>query len=116
MLRVVQVFGLGFLFVPITLASYIGMPAQKSNSVAGLVNFMRNIGSSVGTSMVTTMIARRAQFHQVFLVANVTPGQPTFAEAAAAISARVVASGVDATRATKEAYALIYRTVIIQAT
>src|SRR5271167_671005 len=52
MLRLVQVFGLGFLFVPINLASYIGMPADKSGSVAGLVNFMRNIGSSVGTSMV----------------------------------------------------------------
>ena len=116
MLRLVQVFGLGFLFVPINLASYVGMPTEKSNSVAGLVNFMRNIGSSVGTSMVTTVIARRAQVHQVFLVANVSPGKLSFADAAAALSARVVASGVDATRAAKEAYALIYRTVIIQAT
>src|SRR3989442_13796528 len=53
-LRVLQVIGLGFLFVPITLAAYLGMPADKSNSVAGIVNFMRNIGSSVGTSVVTT--------------------------------------------------------------
>ena len=116
MLRLAQVFGLGFLFVPINLASYVGMPAEKSNSVAGLVNFMRNIGSSVGTSMVTTLIARRAQVHQVYLVANVTPGRPFFAHAASAITARVVASGVDASRAVKVAYALIYRTVIIQAT
>jgi len=48
-LRVMQAFGLGLLFVPITLAGYIGMPAEKSNSVAGIINFMRNIGSSVGT-------------------------------------------------------------------
>ena len=116
MLRMVQVFGLGFLFVPINLASYIGMPTEKSGSVAGLVNFMRNIGSSVGTSMVTTVIARRAQVHQVYLVANVTPGRTTLAEATAALSARVVASGVDATRAAKVAYALIYQSVIIQAT
>ena len=78
MLRVVQVFGLGFLFVPINLVSYVGMPTEKSNSIAGLVNFMRNIGSSIGTSMVTTLIARRAQFHQVYLVAHTTPGQPDF--------------------------------------
>jgi len=115
-LRLAQVFGLGFLFVPINLASYIGMPADKSGSVAGLVNFMRNIGSSVGTSMVTTVIARRAQFHQVFLVANVAPGQRSFADAAAALTSRVYASGVDAASATKLAYAIIYRTVIIQAT
>ena len=40
----VQVFGLAFLFVPINLVSYMGMPAEKSNGVAGIVNFMRNIG------------------------------------------------------------------------
>ena len=96
-----QVFGLGFLFVPINLTSYVGMPTEKSNSVAGLVNFMRNIGSSVGTSMVTTLIARRAQFHQVYLVAHVTAGRPSFAGAAAALAARLVASGVDAERAAR---------------
>src|ERR1700730_7484881 len=62
-LRVAQAFGLGFLFVPITLAAYIGVAPEKGNSVSGVMNFMRNIGSSVGTSMVTTLLARRAQFH-----------------------------------------------------
>jgi len=116
MLRVVQVFGLGFLFVPINLASYVGMPAEKSGSVAGLVNFMRNMGSSVGTSMVTTLIARRAQVHQVYLVANVRAGGRTFSQAAAGITAHVATSGANATLAVKTAYAIIYRTVIIQAT
>jgi MFS transporter, DHA2 family, multidrug resistance protein len=114
-LRLAQVFGMGFLFVPINLSSYVGMPVEKSNSVAGLTNFMRNIGSSVGTSMVTTLIARRAQFHQVHLVADVTPGHPSFARATAALAARLAASGMGADRAAKEAYALLYRTVIAQA-
>jgi DHA2 family multidrug resistance protein len=116
MLRLVQVFGLGFLFVPINLVSYVGMPAESTNSVAGLVNFMRNIGSSVGTSMVTTLIARRAQVHQVYLVANVTPGRTSLADASAALSARLIGSGVNAADAAKHAYAIIYRTVILQAT
>src|SRR5271169_4693223 len=72
-LRVAQVTGLGFLFVPITLVAYIGIPPEKSNSVAGMINFMRNMGSSVGTSMVTTLIARREQFHQARLVEYVRP-------------------------------------------
>ena len=114
-LRLVQVFGLAFLFVPINLTSYVGMPMEKSSSVAGLVNFMRNIGSSVGTSMVTTLIARRAQFHQVYLVAHVTAGRPTITGVAGALTARLVASGVDAERAARQAYGLIYRTVIAQA-
>ena len=116
LLRLVQVFGLGFLFVPINLSSYIGMPVEKSNSVAGLINFMRNIGSSVGTSMVTTLIARRAQFHQVRLAEDITPAQLPFLQAIAALSKHFVASGMDAQSAVKTAYALLYRTVILQAT
>ena len=73
LLRVVQVAGMPLLFVPIILISYLGLPAEKSNSIAGLVSFMRNIGSSIGTSLVTTVVARQAQFHQVHLVAHTTP-------------------------------------------
>jgi len=115
LLRLTQVFGLAFLFVPINLSSYVGMPVEKSSSVAGLVNFMRNIGSSVGTSMVTTLIARRAQFHQVYLVAHVTAGRPAFSGAVAGLTARLIASGVDAEHAAKQAYGFVYRTVFVQA-
>jgi DHA2 family multidrug resistance protein len=116
LMRVGQVFGLGFLFVPINLASYVGMPAAKNNSVAGLVNFMRNIGSSIGTSMVTTLVARRAQSHQVYLVAHVTPGQPTFTLAVKALTARLAVSGLDASRAASQAYGRVYQSLIAQAT
>ncbi len=116
MLRLAQVFGLAFLFVPINLASYIGMPAEKSSSVAGLVNFMRNIGSSVGTSMVTTLIARRTQIHQVYLAADVTAGRPGLARELSGLTARLVASGMNAERAAAQAYAIVFRTVIAQAT
>jgi len=116
LLRVLQVFGLGFLFVPINLASYVGMPAEKSSSVAGLVNFMRNIGSSVGTSMVTTLLARRAQVHQTFLVAHAGPGQPAFSQAAVGLTARLTAGGFDAGLAATKASTLLYNALIGQAT
>jgi len=114
-LRVAQVFGLGFLFVPINLVSYIGMPLEKSSSVAGLVNFMRNIGSSVGTSMVTTLIARRSQVHQNYLIAHAGPGQPVFAQALPALAARLTASGFDAELAARKAYGLLYQSLVGQA-
>ena len=115
-LRVVQVFGLGFLFVPINLVSYVGMPPEKSGNVAGLVNFMRNIGASIGTSMVTTVIARRAQFRQVQLVAHATLGERPFAQAVDALSGRLAASGVDASHAVGQSYARLYRALVGQAT
>ena len=115
-LRIIQVCGLGFLFVPINLAAYVGMPLEKSNAVSGLVNFMRNMGSSVGTSMVTTLLARRAQVRQVYLVAHVTPGQPAFNQAVAALAARFAASGISAELALKKAQGLLYQALIGQAT
>jgi DHA2 family multidrug resistance protein len=114
-LRVIQVVGLGFLFVPINLASYVGMPFEKSNSVAGLVNFMRNMGSSVGTSMVTTLIARRSQVHQMYLVAHAGPGQPVFTQAVAALGSRLYVAGFDAELAGRKAYSLVYQSLVGQA-
>ncbi len=115
-LRMVQVFGLGFLFVPINLVSYVGMPAEKSNSVAGLVNFMRNIGSSIGTSMVTTLLARRAQVHQVYLAAHVTAGRPALSLAVNGLAFRLAHAGLEASRAASQAYARLYQALIGQAT
>jgi MFS transporter, DHA2 family, multidrug resistance protein len=115
-IRMIQVFGLGFLFVPINVVSFVGMPVEKSNSVAGLINFMRNIGSSIGTSMVTTLIARRAQVHQVYLSANVSPGHPTFLQSVQATATQLQAAGLEATHATAQAYARVYQAMIGQAT
>src|SRR6202030_3387744 len=53
-MRIWQYLPVGFLFVPLTMAAYVGLPESKSNAAAGLINFTRNIGQSVGTSAVTT--------------------------------------------------------------
>jgi DHA2 family multidrug resistance protein len=114
-LRVVQVIGVGFLFVPITLAAYIGMPAEKSNAVAGMINFMRNIGSSVGTSMVTTVIARREQFHQTILVNHTTAGNQTLQNVVNGLTQQVAHAGMNLHDAQRQAYGRIYHTVQAQA-
>jgi len=114
-LRVEQTAGLAFLFVPITLASYIGIQPEKSNDAAGLINFMRNIGSSVGTSMVTTLLARRAQFHQSMLVYHVTRYDPAFQTQMSGLTRQLVYSGATAADAQGKAYGLIYQGVGTQA-
>jgi DHA2 family multidrug resistance protein len=72
----VQYAPLGFILVPLMTSSYIGVPQDRSDSVSGLTNFMRNIGSSVGASVVTTILARRQQFHMVRLGEHLNPGSP----------------------------------------
>jgi DHA2 family multidrug resistance protein len=115
-LRIFQVAGLGFLFVPINMTSYIGMPPEKSNSVAGLVNFWRNIGSSVGTSMVTTIVARQAQVHQEYLVGNLAAGNPVYQGSGMALSSRLAAAGSNHVLAAERSIAVSYRLLVQQAT
>jgi len=114
-LRIAQVIGLGFLFVPITLVAYVGIAPEKNNSVAGIVNFMRNMGSSVGTSMVTTLIARRSQFHQGRLVQNARVDNPNFVNAANGLAQQLATSGVGRHEALAVAYARIYQSLQDQA-
>ena len=66
--------------------------------------------------MVTTLIARRAQVHQVFLAAHATPGKPVFNIASQGLAGRLVVSGLNAPQATRQAYGRLYRELLRQAT
>jgi len=110
-LRIAQVIGLGFLFVPISLAAYIGIAPEKNNAVAGIINFMRNMGSSVGTSIVTTLIARRSQFHQLRLVEKARVDNPNFANTAHGLMQHFMSSGLGRHEALATAYARIYQSL-----
>ena len=114
-LRVAQAGSLGFVFVPITLAAYTGLPPEKSNSISGILNFMRNLGSSVGTSMVTTLVAQRSQVHQVTLSAHATIFDPRFRSAVRALNRRISPGGLASSERAR-AYAVIYGAIIGQAT
>jgi MFS transporter, DHA2 family, multidrug resistance protein len=114
-LRITQVIGLGFLFVPITLVAYIGIPPEKNNNVAGIVNFMRNMGSSVGTSLVTTLIARRSQFHQHILVDYTRVDNPNFQNSVDGLTEHLAHSGLGTHEAHFQAYARIYQGLQAQA-
>src|SRR5436309_12765910 len=74
----IQAVGMPFLFVPINPAAYSFLPREKNNAASGLMNLARNIGGSVGISLVTTMLARRAQHHQANLAAHLSGSNPTF--------------------------------------
>lgn len=70
--RVYQVIALPFLFIPISAASYVGMPADKSNEASAIINLMRNLGGSAGVSFATSMLAERTQFHHARLAEHIT--------------------------------------------
>jgi DHA2 family multidrug resistance protein len=116
MMRIYQSVGIAFLFVPITTVSYAGVPARQNNEVSSLMNLARNVGASVGISIGTTMLARRAQHHQAQLVAHTSPFDPIFRDAIAGLAHTLVDQGVAATAATRVATARIYGELVRQAT
>jgi DHA2 family multidrug resistance protein len=112
--RVLQVIGLPLLFVPLTTVVYVGLPAEKNNAISALINFMRNIGMSFGTSIVTTILARRAQFHQQVLVSHLTPGNVFSSAALERLTQALFHAGLSASDALHQAYGRIYHALIVQ--
>src|SRR5271156_3228673 len=116
MARVLQAAGMAFLFVPINTAAYAFLPRDKNNAASGLMNLARNIGGSVGISLVTTMLDRGTQTHSNTLSHNLSPANPAFQALMQGATQAVRAHGASATFATRQAYAMIEGTVQRQAT
>lgn len=86
--RMYQSFGLAFMFIPINAMAYVGLPPEQSGNASALVNLARNIGGSVGTSLVTTLLARSAAAHQVTLGAHVSRLDPQYTQMLKGLAAR----------------------------
>ncbi len=86
------------------------------NNASGLINLARNIGASTGISFVTTMLDRRAQFHQ-----DVLAGQLAGHESASSrrrctrITHMMMTRGPDAVHAAMQAQGMVYQELQRQA-
>jgi DHA2 family multidrug resistance protein len=68
----VQGAGLGFLFVPLTTVTFATLaPAQRAEAT-GLYNLSRNVGSSIGISVVSYLLTRNGQINHATIASHVT--------------------------------------------
>ena len=74
----VQGAGLGFLFVPLTTVTFATLPPQYRADATGLYNLSRNIGSSVGISVVAYLLTRNMQINHATIGAHVTATNHAF--------------------------------------
>jgi len=65
--------GLGFLFVPLSAVTFSTLPDDLRTEAAGLFSLMRNIGSSIGISVVITYLAQRTQANHAALAGYLNP-------------------------------------------
>jgi DHA2 family multidrug resistance protein len=113
--RMLQSFGLAFLFIPINVAAFAYVPKEKSNMGTGIINLARNIGASVGIATVTTMLDRRTQFHQTRLMEHVNDFSAAYHRMVNGIQIKLVAAGSPAAHASSQAHGMIYNTIERQA-
>lgn len=64
LMRLVQVMGLPFLFVPVSAMAFANIPKHMSNKASAIFSLSRNIGGSMGIALISSYVATRKQVHQ----------------------------------------------------
>jgi len=109
--RMLQSFGLAFLFIPINVSAFAYVPKEKTNMGTGIINLARNVGASVGIATVTTLLARRTQFHQARLVDHVNNLNPALRTITNGTTLRLISHGSSTTAAAVQSHGMVYNIV-----
>jgi MFS transporter, DHA2 family, multidrug resistance protein len=107
MLRVYQTAGLAFIFIPSNTLSYVGVPREKSNQISSMINFIRNIGGSIGIALIATFITRATQQRQSYMAGHLNHGNPAFRSMVEGLTATLHSQGLSVADATRQAYGRI---------
>jgi MFS transporter, DHA2 family, multidrug resistance protein len=111
MSRIYLAIGLPLLFLPITTASYDGIPPDKTNQASALINVARNLGGSMGVALAQTLLAQRQQFHQSRLIEHISPSDIGYQQTIDAMTRFFQAQGSNAPDAAGQAIAWVGQTL-----
>jgi DHA2 family multidrug resistance protein len=109
-------FGLGFLFLSITLIAFSHLNDHKRASGIGLFNAGRQLGGLMGVAGLQTLIDHNVARNVAVLGASVTAGVPAVSERLTATTAMLAARGMDALAASRAATSLLGRAITGQST
>jgi len=112
--RVVQGVGMSFFFIPLTTLTMSQVPREKMGNATGIFNLLRNIGGSVGVAVSSTMLTRRAQFHQFRLTEQLNFFDPNVRAALAQFQHYLFSMGMPMPLTQKAALGGLYGQVIRQ--
>jgi DHA2 family multidrug resistance protein len=114
-LRMIQVIFMPFIFIPISTLNYVGVPREKSNQISGMSNFARNLGGSIGTSMLATYLSRQSQTNLNNMARHTDLSNGNFKRMLDGLAAMFTQQGYDAVTSSKKALAMMYQIVEAQA-
>jgi DHA2 family multidrug resistance protein len=109
--QVMRGFGMGIVFVPLSMVTMRTLAPQDVAKGAGLYNLFRQLGGSLGISLLTTLLDARADVHRVALAASVGPLEAPTVQGMGALVSALRAHGLDPTAAKFAATAAIDRAV-----
>jgi len=112
---VVQGASLGLVFVPLTTATNDPVPLDRMGNATSIFNLMRNIGASIGISIVETVQYRKQQMHTSILGAHIDAANPITQRAFQGLRAYFLSRGSDPASATHQANAALFAMVERQA-
>jgi DHA2 family multidrug resistance protein len=100
-------FGAGCVFVPLSTTTMAGLSNEEIGNASGLYNLFRNVGGSIGISIVNTIVARHEQLHQNELVHSLAPSAQTFQDQLHSLEQYLYTQGYSPVESMRKAYALI---------
>ncbi|MBF0463307.1 MAG: DHA2 family efflux MFS transporter permease subunit [Magnetococcales bacterium] len=116
LMRILQVSGLPFLFVPISTMAFSVIAKEKSNKASALYSLMRNLGGSFGIAIIISYLAQREPLHQTHLVQHLGEADFVYQTAVAETTHTLLAYGYAPVMAAVTAPGRLYQQVINQAT
>ncbi len=78
LMRLVQVMGLPFLFVPVSSMAFADIPKHMSNKASAIFSLSRNLGGSMGIALISSYVATRKQVHQSGLASDIPASSPVY--------------------------------------
>jgi DHA2 family multidrug resistance protein len=106
---------LGFVFVPLTTVTNDPIPREKMGSATSIFNLMRNIGASIGISVVEALQFRKQQAHTNFLGEHIQNASLQVTRMRQALQAAFIAGGSDPPTAARKATVAVWGMVQRQA-
>ena len=113
--QLIQGVGFSFMFVPLATATLSTIPRPLMQSAAGLYNLVRQLGGSLGTAIVITLLDHKVTTASANLVRYASPSNPTFVAWWTAIQRGLEARGSDAATAHRQALAVLHSWISQQA-
>ena len=113
--RIVQGFGVGCLFVPLTTVTLNRIPREEMGNATGIFNLLRNLGGSFGIAFSATVLSRHAQTNHRHLIEHITPTNINLQQAYQELSSVLPRMGFSPGQTDQAAYGVIYRELQRQA-